>query len=324
MKPKVFITRQIPLAGVELLRRECEVEMFEDRPLPRELLLKKVVDCQGVIGVLTDKINDEFFNAAPKLKGYANYAVGFDNIDVDEATRRGVPVSNTPDVLTDATAELAWALLFAVARRVVETDKVMRAGQWNGWGPMQYIGGGVTGKTLGIFGAGRIGTAMALMSKGYKMRVLYTKASGRRNELLDAELGAQLVSQDELLAESDFISLHAPLTAQTRHAFDATSFKKMKPSAYIINTGRGPVIKEDDLVAALDEGEIAGAGLDVYEYEPKMAAGLAELPNTVLLPHIGSATRSARDDMSLLAARNILAMLKGERAETCLNPSLYS
>ncbi len=324
MKPKVFITRQIPLAGVELLRRECEVEMFEDRPLPREQLLKKVTDCQGVIGVLTDKINAEFFDAAPNLKGYANYAVGFDNIDVAEATRRGVPVSNTPDVLTDATAELAWALLFAVARRVVETDKVMRSGQWDGWGPLQYIGGNVTGKTLGIFGAGRIGTAMALMSKGYKMRVLYTKASGRRNAVLDSELGAELVSQDELLAESDFISLHAPLTEQSRHAFDSTSFKKMKTSAYIINTGRGPLINEDDLVEALRTGEIAGAGLDVYEYEPKMAAGLAELTNTVLLPHIGSATRVARDEMSLLAARNILAMIKGERAETCLNPSIYT
>ncbi len=323
MKPKVFITRQIPLAGVELLRKECEVEMFEDRPLPRELLLEKVADCQGVIGVLTDKIDAAFFDAAPNLKGYANYAVGFDNIDVAEATRRGVPVSNTPDVLTDATAELAWALLFAVARRVVETDKVMRSGQWNGWGPMQYIGGGVTGKTLGIFGAGRIGTAMAMMSKGYKMRVLYTKASGRRNEELDRELGAELVSMDELLAESDFISLHSPLTPESKHAFNAASFKKMKKTAYIINTARGPVIKEDDLVEALRTGEIAGAGLDVYEFEPKMVEGLAELANAVVLPHIGSATGTARDDMSLLTARNILAMLKNQRAETCLNPSIY-
>ncbi len=323
MKPKVFITRQIPFAGVDLLRHECEVEVFGDQPLPYDLLLENVGECQGVIGLGTDQIDAAFFAAAPCLKGYANYAVAFDNIDMAAATSRGIPVSNTPDVLTKATAELAWALLFAVARRVVETDRVMRTGEWPGMGPMQYIGSGVSEKTLGIFGSGRIGTAMARMSAGFGMRVLYMNESGHRNDVLDGQLDGRLVEFDELLAESDFLSLHAPLTEQTRHRFDAAAFEKMKDTAYVINTARGALIKEDDLVAALRCGDIAGAGLDVYEFEPRVTPGLAGLHNVVLVPHIGSATRAARSQMSLLAARNLLAMLKGERAENCLNPEVY-
>ncbi len=321
---KVFITRRIPQEGIDLLERVAEVEINpNDEPLPRAVLLEKISDCDGVVGLLTDKIDAEFFEAAPKLKGYANYAVGYDNIDVPEATKRRIPVSNTPGVLTEATAECAWALLFAVARRVVETDKVMRSGQWSGWGPLQFIGGDIKGKTLGIVGAGRIGTETALMSRGFNMKVLYTSSSGRRNGVLDAELNAELVSFEELLKRSDFISLHAPLTPNTRHLFDASAFSMMKKTAYLINTARGPVIKEDDLVTALKRGDIAGAGLDVYENEPAMATGLAELDNVVILPHIGSATISSRTNMATLAARNLIAMLKGEKPETGLNPELF-
>jgi glyoxylate reductase len=324
LTPKVYITRLIPQAAIALLRETCEVEINpEDRPLRREELLAKVADKQGVIGLMTDRIDAEFFEAAKALKGYANYAVGFDNIDVAEATRRNIPVSNTPGVLTQATAELAWALLFAVARRLVETYKIMRSGNWPGWGPLQFLGLDITGKTLGIVGAGRIGTAVALMSKGFRMRVLYNKTSGKENQTMRTELGARLVSFDELLASSDFISIHTPLTSSTMHLFRAETFAKMKPGAILINTARGPIIKEDDLVAALRSHTIAGAGLDVYEFEPHLATGLADLDNAVLTPHIGSATTSSRTGMALLAARNLLAMLRGEKPESCLNPEIY-
>ena len=321
MKPKVLVTRMIPDAGIELLETYCEVEInTEDRSLSRTELLDRVRDKAGVLGLMADRIDGEFFDAAPHLRGYANYAVGYDNIDVPEATKRHIPVSNTPGVLTDATAELAWSLLFAVARRVVELDAVMRSGQWSGWGPLQFLGADVCGKTLGIVGAGRIGTAMALMSKGFRMPVIYSNSSGRRNEVLEKELGARLVSFEELLECSDYISLHAPLTPQSKHMFNTQSFSHMKKTAILINTGRGPLIKEDDLVQALRNGAISGAGLDVYEFEPRMAEGLAALPNAVLLPHIGSATETTRTNMATLAARNLLAMLRNERPETCLNP----
>ncbi len=325
LRPEVYITRLIPHEGLDLLKETCEVEINpEDRPLSREELLAKVKDKHGVIGMVADRIDAEFFEAAKALVGYANCAVGFDNIDVAEATRRKIPVSNTPGVLTNATAELAWALLFAVARRIVETDQIMRSGTWPGHGPLQFIGADVTGKTLGIIGSGRIGTAMGLMSKGFQMPVLYTNASGKENETLKAELGAQRVSLDQLLGESDFISIHTPLTPATRHLFQAETFARMKPAAILINTARGPIIKEDDLVAALGSRTIAGAGLDVYEFEPKMAEGLAGLDNAVVVPHIGSATSSSRGGMSLLAARNLLAMLQGRKPESCLNSEIYA
>ncbi|MGE4291310.1 MAG: 2-hydroxyacid dehydrogenase [Desulfovibrio sp.] len=322
--PHVFVTRQIPQIGIELLRAHANVRVSSlDRPLTRQELREAVAQADGVIGLLSDRIDAAFFDAAPRLRGYANYAVGYDNIDVAEATRRGIPVSNTPDVLTKATAELAWALLLAAARRVVETDGVMRSGLWPGWGPLQFIGADVSGKTLGIVGAGRIGTTTALMSRGFEMRVLYLESpSGRRNPTLDNELGAECVPLNRLLAESDFISVHCPLTPETRHLFDMDAFRKMKRTAVLVNTARGPVIKEDDLVRALQEGEIAAAGLDVYENEPRMAEGLAALPNSVLLPHVGSATRSSRKAMAELAARNLLAMLQGQEPPTCLNPEV--
>lgn len=322
--PKIFITRQIPENALEILQPCATVHVNkQDRPMARQELLDAVADAVGVIGLLTDRIDAEFFDAAPQLRGYANYAVGYDNIDVLEATRRGIPVSNTPDVLTKATAELAWALIFATARRVVETDGIMRSGLWPGWGPLQFIGADISGKTLGIVGAGRIGTAMALMSRGFEMPVLYLESpSGRRNAILETKLNAECVSLNRLLAESDVISIHCPLTPNTRHLFDINAFRRMKSTAILVNTARGPIIKEDDLVQALQEKIIGAAGLDVYENEPCMAAGLAKQPNAVLLPHVGSATRSAREGMAALAAQNLLAMLNGDRPPTCLNPEV--
>jgi glyoxylate reductase len=289
-----------------------------------EELHAALADADGAIGLLSEKINAEFFDAAPRLRGYANYAVGFDNIDLEEASRRRIPVSNTPDVLTVATAELAWALLLAAARQVVPSDREMRTGMWPGWQPLQYLGAQVSGKVLGIVGAGRIGEAMGRMSKGFGMRVVYTTGSGRTNEQLKQEVGAELVSFEELLAQSDFISIHAPLTPNTRHLFNANTFGKMKSGSILINTGRGPVIDEAALVQALKNRKIAGAGLDVFEAEPAMAEGLAELDNVVITTHIGSATHTARNDMAVLAAENIVAMLEGSTPPTCLNPNVLS
>jgi glyoxylate reductase len=321
-RPRVFITRLIPREGIELLEKTCRVDVNpEDRPLTREELLDAVRDKDGVVCLLTDRIDAQVMDAAPGVKGFANFAVGFDNIDLKEATKRGIPVSNTPDVLTDATAEMAWALLFAVARRIVESDRAMRSGTWKGWGPLQFIGGDVTGKTLGIVGAGRIGTAMACRSKGFAMPVLYTNETP--NLTLEQELNARKVSFEELLEGSDFVSIHVPLVPSTRHLFDRSAFERMKGTAYLINTSRGQVINEAELVKALQEGLIAGAGLDVYESEPEMAEGLASVDNVVCTAHTASATRSSRSGMSLKAARNLLAMLSGGRAPDCINPEVY-
>ncbi len=321
-RPNIYITRLIPQSGIEMLKATCDVEINpHDRPLTRQELLAQIKGRDGIVTMLTDKVDAEFLDAAAGVKGVANFAVGFDNMDVKEATKRGVPVSNTPGVLTNATAEMAWALLFAICRRVVESDAVMRSGQWPGWAPLQFIGGDVTGKTLGIVGAGRIGTAMAMKSRGFDMPVLYT--GGRRNEKLEQELGAKKVEFNELLAASDFISLHVPLLPETRHLFGAAQFKMMKQTAYLINTSRGPVINEAELVEALKNNVIAGAGLDVYEFEPKMADGLNDLKNVVVAPHTGSASVSSREDMSRLVAENMLAMIAGTPAPTCLNPEIY-
>ncbi|TFG38177.1 MAG: D-glycerate dehydrogenase, partial [Syntrophobacterales bacterium] len=232
-----------------------------------------------------------------------------------------IPISNTPGVLTDATAEMAWALLFSVSRRGIESDRLIRSGNWKGWGPLQFIGGDVTGKTLGIAGAGRIGTAMALKSKGFAMTVLYSDTF--TNATLEEELGATKVTFSELLEESDFVSIHVPLMPETYHLFNADVFKKMKRTAYLINTSRGPVVNEAELVEVLRLRVIAGAGLDVYEFEPEIAEGLADLDNVVITPHTASATISSRTNMSLKAAENLLAMLRRERPPDCVNPEIY-
>jgi glyoxylate reductase len=321
-KPNVYVTRMIPPEGIDLLKKHCNVEINgEDRPLKRDELLKNVKGKDGILCLLTDRIDGEVFDTALTAKGFANYAVGFDNIDVEEATKRRIPISNTPGVLTDATAEMAWALLFAVCRRVVESDRFMRTGEWGGWGPLQFIGGDVTGKTLGIIGAGRIGTAMALKSKGFAMKVLYADAV--TNEVLEKEVGARKVSFEQLIKQADYVSLHVPLLPETRHLINGEVLRKMKPTAYLINTSRGPVVNEAELVAALREGEIAGAAIDVYEFEPRMVAGLTDLDNVVITPHTASATTDARTNMAVKAANNLLAMLKGKRPPDCVNPEIY-
>lgn len=318
----VFITRTLPEVAEKILKEAGhEVRVAsQDGPLPREEFLAGLVRADAAITLLTDKVDGEAMDAAGNIRGFANYAVGFDNMDVPAATERGIPLSNTPGVLTAATAEMAWALLFAVSRRVVESDTIMRSGRWPGWGPMQFIGGDVGGRTLGIVGAGRIGTAMAMRSRGFEMPVLYTDEN--RNETLERELGARKVDLDTLLAESDYVSVHVPLMPATRHLFGTKAFQRMKRSAYLINTARGAVINEAELVTALREREIAGAGLDVYEFEPRMVEGLAELDNVVITPHTASATEDSRNGMAELAARNVLAMLEGRVPETCLNPQV--
>jgi len=320
----VYVTRRIPEPGIELLREHCEVVEVnpENRVLTKEELIANVKGRDGVLCLLTDTIDAEVLDAADKAVVFANYAVGYNNIDVDAATQRGIVITNTPGVLTDTTAEMAWALLFAIARRIVEADKFVRDGKFVGWDPMLLLGADVTGKTLGIIGAGRIGTAMALKSKGFNMRVLYNDAMGK-NETLERELGAEFVDLDTLLKESDFVSIHVPLTPETHHLIGERELRLMKETAYLINTSRGPVVDETALVKALKEGWIAGAGLDVYENEPELAPGLAELENVVLAPHLGSATLQTRAKMALMAAENLISALKGEKPANIVNPEVW-
>jgi glyoxylate reductase len=248
-------------------------------------------------------------------------AVGYNNINVAEATRRGILVTNTPGVLTEATADLTWALILGIARRVVDGDQEMRAGRFTGWGPFYMLGGDVTGKSLGLIGPGRIATAVAKRALGFDMPLLYT---GRRpSEELD-RLGARQVGLETLLAESDFVSLHVPLTPDTHHLIDSAALAKMKPTAYLINTSRGPVVDEKALVATLKAGKIAGAGLDVYEDEPRMADGLADCSNAVLLPHLGSATQGTRSAMARIAAENLVAVMQGRRPPNLVNPEAWN
>ena len=320
---KVFITRLIPEEGIELLKKYCDVEINpEDRMLKKEELYEKIKDKDVVITQLNDKVDKEFFDAAKNVKIVANYAVGFDNIDIEEATKRGVYITNTPDVLTNATAELAWALLFATARRVVESDKFMRAGNFKGWEPLLFLGKGITGKTLGIIGAGRIGQAFGKMAKGFEMKILYNARSPKKE--FEEETGAQYVDLDTLLKESDFISIHVPLTHETRHLIGERELKLMKNSAILINTGRGPVVDEKALVKALKERLIYAAGLDVYEREPEFEKELVELDNVVMLPHIGSATEEARRDMSILVAQNIIDVIEKRVPRTLVNKDILN
>jgi len=318
----VYVTRMIPQTGIDYLQRNCDrVDINpEDRVLTPQELLQAVKGRDGVLCLLTDRIDAEVFDAAGGAKVFANMAVGYDNIDVPCATRRGIVITNTPGVLTDATSDFAWALLFSITRRVVEADKFTRAGKFVGWGPLVLLGGDITGKTLGIIGAGRIGTVVALKSAGFKMKVLY--ADIRQNEELEEKIGARRVSLEELLKKSDFVSIHVNLTPETRHLIGAPQLKLMKPSAYLINTSRGPVIDEAALAQALKEKRLAGAALDVYEEEPKVHPELMQLDNVVLAPHIASATIESRGKMALMAAENLVAVLRGERPKNCVNPEV--
>lgn len=325
MSFNVFITRQIPEEGITLLKNSClTVEMNPyDRSLTYDELLQQVKGRDAILTMLSDRLDARLINDAKNLKVIANYAVGYDNIDVKAATAKGIVVTNTPGVLTDSTADMAWALLFSVTRRIVEGDKLTRAGKFTGWAPMMLLGGDLIGKTLGIVGAGRIGTAMAMRSRGWDMRVLYTTRSSR-NPILEENLHAKRVDLETLLKESDFISIHAPLSEKTRHLIGAKKLSLMKRTAYLINTGRGAVIDEVALISALRNKRIAGAGLDVYEEEPKLKPGLAELDNVVLAPHLGSATVETRTKMSLMAAENIIAVLNGQKPPNCVNPEVLT
>ncbi len=316
----VYVTRMIPEAGIEHLKAHCDkVEINpDDHVLEPGELLEKVKGRDAVLCLLTDIINDQVYEAAgPQCRIFANMAVGFNNLDLEAARKRNIVVSNTPGVLDDATADMAWSLLFSTARRIVESDAHMRSGKWDGWGPLQFIGKDITGRTLGIIGAGRIGTNFALKSAGFNMKVLY--ADVRRNEELETKLGAKKVELDELLKESDFVSLHVFLSPETTHLIGERELTLMKDSAVLINSSRGPVIDEKALVKALQNGDIASAGLDVYEFEPKAAEGLLELKNVVACPHIASATFDTRNNMALIAARNITEVLAGRDPITRVN-----
>lgn len=319
---KIFVTRKIPEPGLELLKKEHDVEVNPyDRVLTKEEIIKKLKGKDGLLCLLTDIIDEELIKSEPKLKMIASYAVGYDNIDIKAATERGIPVSNTPGVLTDTTAEMAWALLFSVARRIVEGDSFTRDGKFKGWGPMLMLGQDVTNKTLGIIGAGRIGTAFALKSKGFSMKVLYVDE--KTNYTLEKELGAKKVEFNELLKQSDYISLHVPLFPSTHHLIGEKELQMMKKTAVLINTSRGPVVDEKALVKALKEKWIFGAGLDVYEHEPEITEELKKLDNVVLQPHSASSTFETRTKMAIMAAENMIAGLKGEIPPNCVNKEIF-
>jgi glyoxylate reductase len=313
----VFVSRALPEPGIApLLAAALDVTYRDDDSAPdRAELLDAVADADALLCMLTERVDAELLDAAPHLRIVANLAVGFDNVDVAAARRRGVVVTTTPDVLTDATADLAWTLILAAARRVAEADRFARSGEWAAWSGLSLLGAPVAGRTLGVVGLGAIGTAVARRARGFDMTVLYTN----RHRNLDAEAALaaeggpvpELVPLDELLARADVVSLHAPLNDDSRHLIDAGALARMKPTAILVNTARGPLVDEPALVAALRDGTIAAAGLDVFEHEPTLAPGLAELPNTVLLPHIGSATSAARAAMVQLCCDNIIAVLSG-------------
>ncbi|MBI4457421.1 D-glycerate dehydrogenase [Candidatus Uhrbacteria bacterium] len=315
MTGKIFVTRKIPAVGLDMLagRAGLEVDVYQkDRVIPRRELLKRIRGCAGVLTLLTEKVDQEFLEAAgPQLKVVANMAVGYDNIDVHACKNAGVAVANTPGVLTDAVAEHAFALMMAIARRIVESDKFLRAGKYEAWGPLLLLGTQLKGKTLGVVGLGRIGAGVAeRAAKGMGMKVLYNDV--KRNEDFERSVGAEFAAVEDILRRSDFVSIHVPLLPATRHLVDAAKLAMMKPTAYLVNTSRGPIVDEKALVAALKSKRIAGAALDVFEFEPKLAPGLAKLDNVVITPHTASATFEARSAMAELAAQAILDALDGK------------
>jgi glyoxylate reductase len=321
----VLVTRRLPQRVMELLAERCEVDLWEGPPeaIPRDELLRRIRGRVGAITLLTERVDAEFLDAAgPDLKIVANYAVGFDNIDVEECTRRGVLASNTPEVLTETTADLAWALLMAAARRIAEGDRFLRARKGWIWDPQMMLGQDVHDRVLGIVGFGRIGQAMARRARGFGMKVIYYDAYRPPPEV-DRELDAEYREFDELLSEADFITIHVALTPETRHMFGADQFRRMKPTAVLVNSSRGPVIDEGALAQALRDGEIFGAGLDVFEKEPDVHPDLLELENAVIVPHLGSATVETRNAMGMLAAENLIAALEGRKPQTLINPEVW-
>jgi glyoxylate reductase len=321
-RPRVFVARRIPEEGLRAVVEACDATVWSDElPPSRDALLRAVEGCDGILTLLTDRVDAELLDrAGPRLRVVSNYAVGFDNVDVAECARRGIPVGNTPGVLTETTADLAFALLMAAARRVAEGDRYVRAGRWRTWGPLLLLGPDVHGATLGIVGFGRIGRAVARRAAGFGMTVLYHDVAELPAELT-APLGATRVGLDELFERSDFVSLHTNLTPETRHLVDAARLRRMKPTAIVVNTSRGAVVDQAALHAALRDGVIGGAALDVTDPEPIRADDpLLGLDNCLVVPHIASASRATRARMAEMAAANLLAGLRGEPLPTPVDP----
>jgi glyoxylate reductase len=319
MKKSVYITQKIPECGLAILKEHrVNIEIkSEEKPVSKAELLRKIRNKEGLICLLGDKIDKDIIDGGSRLKIIATYAVGYDNIDVAYASGRGIMVTNTPGVLTDATAELTWALIFACARRITESDRLIRKKEKWFWRPDLLVGTGLSNKTLGIIGAGRIGQAVACKAKGFNMKIIY--ADVLRNRNFERLTGAKKSSLRDILNKSDFVTVHTPLAQGTRHLISSNEFALMKPSAYLINTSRGAVVNEKALVKALKSGQIAGAGLDVYEKEPKVSSALLKLDKVVLLPHIGSATKEARDKMALMVAENVVVALSGKQPPNLVN-----
>jgi len=322
-KPVVFVTRRIPEAGLRMVRETCDARLWEgELPPPKQVILQEITDCEGLLCLLSDPIDAEVIAAGERLRVISQYAVGVDNVDLEAATARGIPVGHTPGVLTEATADLTFALLMAAARRIPEGIENVRAGRWRTWEPLGLLGADVWGATLGVVGLGRIGTAVARRGRGFGMRVLYHDRA--RKPDLEAELGLEYAALDDLLAQSDFVSLHIPLTPETHHLIAARELGLMKPISILINTSRGPVVDADSLCEGLRDGTIAAAALDVTDPEPiPPDHPLLALPNCIVLPHIGSATVTARERMAVMAAENLLAGMRGERLPYCANVEVY-
>jgi glyoxylate reductase len=322
MKPRVFVSRLIPQDGLDIVLAACDAEVnAHDTHLSEAALIEKVKGRDGLLCLLTDEITETVLEANPQLKIVANVAVGFNNIDVQAATRRKIMVTNTPGVLDNTTADFTWCLLLASARRLAEGDRYTRAGKYTGWGIMLLCGEDIFGKTLGICGLGRIGRGVAKRAQGFEMRILYTDAI-RAPADVERELGAQFVDKETLFREADFVTLHVPLLPDTRHYVSVKELKLMKKTAHLINASRGPVVDEAALVQALRERWIAGAGLDVYEDEPRLTPGLVELDNVILAPHIASASVETRTKMAVMAATNLVDGLQGRRPANLVNPEV--
>ncbi len=323
-KPRVFVSRKIPQAGLDLIQSACDVEVWPERlPPPSEVLQDRIQSCVGLVSLLTDRVDAALLERAPLLKVVSNFAVGVNNIDLQAATRKGIPVGNTPGVLTEATADIALTLLLAAARRLQESHADARAGRWLTWEPMGWLGCDLLQKTVGIVGMGRIGYATAKrLHHGWGMKVLYTSRTPKTDA--DRDLKARRVELDELLAESDFVSVHADLNPSTKGLFGKAQFEKMKPTAVFVNTSRGPLVDQTALAEALRNGTIFAAGLDVTDPEPLPPEHeLFTLPNCVIAPHIASATTGTRDAMARICAQNLLAGIRGERLPHCVNPEVY-
>jgi len=319
-KPKIYVTRKLPERGLQIIRKHFDMEVWpEYAPPPKKTIIEKAKNVDALATLLSDKIDAEVFNAAPRLKIVSQLAVGFDNIDIPEATKRGIYVTNTPEVLTDTTADFAWALLMALARRVIEADKYVRTGQWKvGWHPDMMTGRDIYNATIGVVGAGRIGYAVAKRATGFSMKILFYDVVPRPE--IEKDFGAKKVDLDTLLKESDFVSIHVPLMKETQHLINEQKLKLMKKTAYLINNSRGPVVDEKALYKALKEGWIAGAGLDVFEQEPTPADNpLLKLDNVAVAPHISSASIETRSKMGEMVAENLVAFFEGKKPPNLLN-----